>query len=61
MEKQFYNIYFTNCDGTREYVATTNDFIKWLENNNKERLNDQEETETKDDFSLEEANVKIYN
>ena len=60
MEKQFYNIYFTNCDGTRDYVVTTNDFDKWLEKNNKERLNDKEEKETREDFILEMANVESY-
>ena len=37
-EKYIYNIYWTDCFGTKDFVATTYDVDKWLEQNNKERI-----------------------
>ena len=55
---KLYNIYWTDSCGITDLIATTNNLDKWLEDNNKER--DEEEAETLDDFEIEEANVYIY-
>ena len=55
---KLYNIYWTDCYGNSNFVATTNNLDKWLEDNNKER--DEEEAESLDDFEIEEANTYIY-
>ena len=55
---KLYNIFWTDCYGNSNFVATTNNLDKWLEDNNKER--DEEEAETLDDFEIEEANTYIY-
>ena len=58
MKATLYNIYWTDSCGITDLIATTNNLDKWLEDNNKER--DEEEAETLDDFEIEEANVYIY-
>ena len=55
---KLYNIYWTDSCGITDLIATTNNLDKWLEDNNKER--DEEEAETLDDFEIEEADVYIY-
>ena len=55
---KLYNIYWTDCSGITDLLATTDNLDKWLEDNNKER--DKEEWEALDDFEIEEANVYIY-
>ena len=55
---KLYNIYWTDSCGITDLIATTNNLDKWLEDNNKER--DEEEAETLDVFEIEEANVYIY-
>ena len=55
---KLYNIYWTDCCGITDLLATTDNLDKWLEDNNKER--DKEEWEALDDFEIEEANVYIY-
>ena len=58
MKAKLYNIYWTDCYGKTDMIATTNNLDKWLEANNKER--DEEEAESLDDFEIEEANTYIY-
>ena len=53
---KLYNIYWDDDCGNRDYVATTNNLDKWLEDNNKDR----EEFETLDDFEIEEVDAYIY-
>ena len=55
---KLYNVYWTDSCGDTELIATTNNLDKWLEDNNKER--DEEEAETLDDFEIEEADIYIY-
>ena len=55
---KLYNIFWTDCYGNSNFLATTNNLDKWLEDNNKER--DEEEAESLDDFEIEEANTYIY-
>ena len=55
---KLYNIYWNDSCGITDLIATTNNLDKWLEDNNKER--DEEEAESLDDFEIEEANTYIY-
>ena len=48
-----YNIYWTDCYGKQEFVASTNDVDKWLEQNNEERIADGNEPETITEFQIE--------
>ena len=58
-EVKLYNIYWH--DGTkRNHVVTTNNIDKWLEENNKQRIADGEESESLSDFEIEEVEVVIY-
>ena len=53
---KLYNIYWTDCYGKTDLVATNNNLDKWLEDNNEDR----DEPESLDDFEIEEADVYIY-
>ena len=55
-----YNIYSHDSCGNRDYVATTNNLDKWLEDNNKHRVSEGNEPETLDDFEIEEVDAYIY-
>ena len=57
---KLYNIYWHDGCGNRDYVATTNNLDKWLEDNNKDRVSDGNEPEDLDDFEIEEAYAYIY-
>tara|TARA_Y100000310_G_scaffold88400_1_gene85340 strand:+ start:368 stop:559 length:192 start_codon:yes stop_codon:yes gene_type:complete len=57
-EPTIYNIYWHDGCGNRDYVATTNNLEKWLEENNSLREGNDEET--LDDFEIEEASSYIY-
>ena len=52
-EKYIYNIYWTNCYGTKDIVATTYNVNKWLDQNNKERIADGNEPESITEFKIE--------
>ena len=52
-EPTIYNIYWHG-----DYVATTNNLDKWLEENNS--LREGERPECLDDFEIKEANAYIY-
>ena len=45
----------------RELEGITNDFDKWLEEHNKERISDGEMEETSDEFDVEPISIIIYN
>jgi len=55
-----YNIYWHDGCGNRDYVATTNNLDKWLEDNNKHRVSEGNEPESLHDFEIEEADAYIY-
>jgi hypothetical protein len=61
---KLYNIYWHDGCGNRDYVATTNNLDKWLEENNERRIADGQipihEPESLDDFEIEEADAYIY-
>jgi len=58
-EVKLYNIYWH--DGTkRHHVVTTDDVNKWLEENNNQRIADGEESESLNDFEIEEVETVIY-
>ena len=42
------------------YEATTNNFEKWLEAHNKQRIDDGNEPETETDFKVESANLIVF-
>jgi len=43
-----------------DIVAITNNFQKWLKENNKQRIKDGNELETESTFNIEEFNLDIY-
>ena len=55
-----HNIYWTDCYGKTDLVATTNNLDKWLEDNNKHRVSEGNEPESLHDFEIEEADAYIY-
>lgn len=55
-----YNIYFHDGCGNRDYVATTNNLDKWLEDHNEWRVSEGNDREDLDDFEIEEASGYIY-
>ena len=55
-----YIIWFYDSEGNRDLVAITNEPMKWLEENNKQRVNDGEEPEEIDDFEIEAYGAYIY-
>ena len=60
MKAKLYNIYWIDCHGQKNYLATTNNLDDWLEENNERRIADEEEPDELDDFIIEEADVYIY-
>jgi|TARA_Y100000034_G_C6746951_1_gene331790 hypothetical protein len=58
---ELYNIYFDYEDGKPpQYLGTTNNLDKWLEDNNSLREGEGNEPECLDDFEIEEAELYIY-
>tara|TARA_Y100001963_G_scaffold46492_1_gene65506 strand:- start:43 stop:249 length:207 start_codon:yes stop_codon:yes gene_type:complete len=56
---KLYNVYWH--DGTKLHdVVTTDDVNKWLEENNKERIANGEESESLSDFEIHEVQAMIY-
>tara|TARA_R100001460_G_scaffold55594_11_gene95006 strand:- start:3400 stop:3579 length:180 start_codon:yes stop_codon:yes gene_type:complete len=55
-----YIVWFYDSEGNRDLVAITNEPMKWLEENNKQRVNDGEEPEEIDDFEIEAYGAYIY-
>tara|TARA_B100000579_G_C22461669_1_gene679221 strand:- start:232 stop:429 length:198 start_codon:yes stop_codon:yes gene_type:complete len=57
---KIYNIYWHDGCGNRDYIATTNDTDRWLEENNERRIADGLDPESLDDFEIEENDTYIY-
>ena len=57
---KIYNIFWIDCHGQKNYLATTNNLDKWLEEMNEQRIADGLEPESLDDFEIEEADSYIY-
>ena len=57
---KLYNIYWNDGCGNTDHIATTNKLDKWLEDNNKERIENGLESESLDDFQIEEADLYFY-
>lgn len=55
-----YIVWFYDSEGNRDLVAITNEPMKWLEENNKQRVNDGEEPEDIDEFEIEAYGAYIY-
>tara|TARA_X000000368_G_scaffold292615_1_gene232638 strand:- start:379 stop:561 length:183 start_codon:yes stop_codon:yes gene_type:complete len=55
-----YIVWFYDSYGDKELVAITNEPMKWLEENNEQRVNDGEEPEKLDDFEIEAYGAYIY-
>ncbi len=53
-------IFWTDPYGQTELIAITNDTKKWLEINNKLRIDDDEEPESITDFTIEEVEADIF-
>tara|TARA_Y100000401_G_C8299505_1_gene213220 strand:- start:131 stop:550 length:420 start_codon:yes stop_codon:yes gene_type:complete len=51
--KHIYNIYWTDSYGNKDFVASTYDVNKWLEENNKQRMADGSEPESITEFQIE--------
>ena len=60
MKAKLYNIYWTDCYGKTDLVATTDNLDKWLEENNEQRIVDGLDAESLDDFEIKEADTYIY-
>ena len=60
MKAKLYNIYWTDCSGKTDMIATTNNLDKWLEENNEERIANGFDPDELDDFIIEEADTYIY-
>ncbi len=43
-----------------DIAGITNDFDKWIKENNKQRIKDGNDVESKDDFEIEEISADIY-
>ena len=57
---KLYNIYWNDGCGNTDHIATTNNLDKWLEENNEQRILDGLDTESLDDFQIEDADAWIY-
>ena len=58
-EIKLFNIYY-NYDNSMTYEATTDNFNKWLEQYNKQRIADNEMTEHKDEFVVKNASLILF-
>lgn len=61
MEKKvrLYNVYY-NYDNSMTYETTTDNFDKWLDQHNKERVADGSMPENKDEFEVKEASIALF-
>jgi len=57
---KLYNIYWHDSCGNTDYLATTNNLDKWLEDNNEERKAEGFDPDDLEDFEIEEADAYIY-
>jgi hypothetical protein len=58
--KEIYMIYYIDSDGTKYLEAITNDCNHWLKSHNLDRLGDNEEPETLQDFKIEKTYIINY-
>ena len=58
-EIQLYNVYY-DYDNSMTYETTTDNFDKWLEQHNKQRIADNEMTEHKDEFVVKNASLILF-
>jgi hypothetical protein len=58
-EIKLFNVYY-NYDKSMSYEATTDNFEKWLEQHNKERIADGEMPEDKDEFEVQEVSLILF-
>ena len=56
-DTSYYAVYYTNNYGDLELDVITNDFDRWLKENNKVRVNEGQETYDADDFQLVDVEV----
>ena len=55
-----HNIYWTDCYGKTDLLATTDNLDKWLEENNEQRIADGLEPDELHDFIIEETDTYLY-
>ena len=55
-----YIVWYYDSEGNRDLVAITNEPMKWLKENNKQRVDDGEDPEEIDDFEIEAYGAYIY-
>ena len=59
---KLYNIFYIDYpDYTPKYEATTDNFEKWLEKHNKDRVADDQVPEEANEFRVEEVTVILFN
>ena len=58
-EIQLYNVYY-DYDNSMTYENTTDNFEKWLEQHNKQRIANGEMSEDKDRFKVKEESLILF-
>ena len=58
-EIKLFNVYY-NYDKSMSYEATTDNFEKWLEQHNKQRIANGEMSEDKDQFKVKEVSLILF-
>ena len=58
-EVKLYNVYYNN-DNSMTYETTTDNFDKWLEQHNKQRIANGEMSEDKDQFKVKEVSLILF-
>ena len=58
-EIKLFNVYY-NYDKSMSYEATTDNFEKWLEQYNKQRIEDGNMPEDKDEFEVQEVSLILF-
>lgn len=58
-EIKLFNIYY-NYDNSMTYEATTDNFNKWLEQYNKQRIADGNMPEDEDEFEVQEVGLILF-
>ena len=58
---RLYNIYCYDNYGKKVYITTTDNFNKWLFQNNKQRMKDGNEIEREDCFKVEKVYLELFN
>jgi hypothetical protein len=58
-EIKLHNVYY-NYDNSMNYETTTDNFEKWLEQHNKQRIADNQMTEHRDEFEVQEVSLILF-